>query len=217
MNFPERSQKLVKADSKEKDTLQKEYKFLTALSQLGLNNLLEAVKNKEVNLSPKDLQILAQMRQVASREDLDSVDIHFKQCNSCIFDKSCHLYEPNSDCKFDIGAPIENPTDTIGVMKKLMQIQADRLMRGFLVEKAEGNSIDAAVSSEMSLYFEMAEKLKSILEVEAKLTITAKGPSVLQEMFKDFLPTETKKPDSFIEIPSEKEDSETPITHKAPE
>jgi hypothetical protein len=181
-----------KAPEKEKENLQKEYKFLSALSQVGMNNLLEKVKNKEIILGAKDIQILLEMKKSSAREDLDNAHYHFKTCNSCIFDKSCHLFQPGAECKFALGTELKSPKDVIEVMKRLMMIQQDRLMRGLLIEKTEGNSIDTDVSNEMLNYFEMATQLKQVMESSASITITARGQGgVLGEIFKDFLPPKT--------------------------
>lgn len=193
------SSNVGKAPEKEKENLQKEYKFLTALSQMGMNNLLEKVKSKEITLGAKDLQILLEMKKGSAREDLDNAHYHFKSCNSCIFDKSCHLYQPGADCKFALGAEIKTPKDAIEIMKRLMTIQQDRLMRGLLIEKTEGNSIDTDVSNEMLNYFEMASSLKQVMESSASVTITARGEGgVLSDIFREFLPNPPQNPQEKI-------------------
>jgi hypothetical protein len=180
---------VTKAPEKEKENLVKEYKFLSALTQLGLNNLLEKVKTKELILQAKDLQILLEMKKSSASEDLDNAHYHFKSCNSCIFDKTCTLYTPGAECKFALGTEIKHPKDAVEMMKRLLTIQQDRLMRGLLIEKTSGNGIDTDVSNEILNYFEMASQLKQVMESSASVTITAKGgPGILSQIFSDLIP-----------------------------
>lgn len=193
----------AKAPEKEKENLQKEYKFLTALSQMGMNFLLEKVKNKEITLTAKDLQILLELKRASAKEDLGDVNFHFKSCNACLFDKTCTLYKSGSSCRLSLNTEIHSPQDSVQVMRQLMMVQQDRIQRGLLIEKSEGNHIDPAISEEIMNYFEMAAQMKSVLDQNASVTIHARGPAgggVLSEIFSGLLP----KPVNSVNPPQEK-------------
>lgn len=178
----------AKTNVEEKDNIAKEYKFLNALQQFSLNKVLEKLKSGEIQPSIRDISVLTALKRAVAKESLDNVNVHFQSCNACIFDKSCSIWAKDSDCKFNISKDISNSHDLADNMRKLIAVQGDRVMRGLLIEKMDGNTVDADVSFEMSNYFQFIEQMKAIMDTADSIIIKAKGKGAISALFNDILP-----------------------------
>jgi hypothetical protein len=120
-----------------------------------------------------------------------------KFCNGCYLADRCPKCEPNATCFYRVKAKIESPADMVTVMRKILEIQAERVMFGRHIEQMEGGYIDKTLSDEMKRLMEMMKDFRDVLDTrdEVKVSIKAKGKdlsgntaeggksSILQQIF----------------------------------
>lgn len=168
----------------------KAFKLLNTTFLMSLNNIFEKVKAGDATVSVKELAVLSELKKDFGVEPLDNVQIYFTKCDPCFFAKNCNLFRPGGDCSYDLSKQIQKPQDALDIMKKLLTVQGDRMMRGFLIEKMDGGIIDRDVSEEMAMYFDMVKNLKEIMDDNESLTLKVKGKGVISKLFGDVVPDE---------------------------
>lgn len=176
-------------DSSGKPLDDKAFQLLNTTFLMGLGKFFEEVKEGK-KVSAKDLSILSGLKKEFNSEPLDDVQIYFTKCDPCFFAKNCNLYRPGGDCSYDLSKQIQKPQDALEIMKKLLTVQGDRMMRGLLIEKMDGGVVDRDVSEEMGMYFEMVKTLKETMDDNESLTLKVKGKGVISKIFNDVIPQE---------------------------
>ena len=162
---------------------EKAFQLTNTTFLMALNQVFEGVKSGDKQLSVKDLAILGELKKEFNSEPLEDVQIYFTKCDPCFFAKNCNLFRAGADCSYDLSKQVQKPQDALDIMKKLLTVQGDRMMRGFLVEKLEGGVIDRDVSEEMAMYFDMVKTLKDIMDDNESLTLKVKGKGIVSKLF----------------------------------
>lgn len=112
---------------------------------------------------------------------------HARMCNTCFLNTKCPAFQKDASCSVDM--PLEMGKDPEDFLKRMIEVQGQRVMFGAFAERIQGGVIDPALSKEMDLLFKitkMATDLNTATQSES-VTITAKktngGAGVISQIF----------------------------------
>ena len=107
-------------------------------------------------------------------------------CNTCFLNTKCPAYEANSNCTIDMPLDIgDNPAD---FMKRMIEIQGQRVMFATFAERMQGGVIDPGLTKEMDLLFKITKTSHDMSNTQTEsVTITAKkqngGAGLISQIF----------------------------------
>ena len=107
-------------------------------------------------------------------------------CNTCFLNTKCPAYEQNSNCTIDM--PLDIGADPAEFMKKMIEIQGQRVMFATFAERMQGGVIDPALTKEMDLLFKITKTAKELNNTQTEsVTISAKkmngGAGLISQIF----------------------------------
>ena len=106
-----------------------------------------------------------------------------RQCNACILANRCPKYQADASCAFGIIETYE-VAELDNYIKEdvadLLQVQKDRIMQGYLEEKADGAGLNKDIRAEMKAYGELYALFKAAVDDRDSIELKAKGTGLLK-------------------------------------
>lgn len=107
-------------------------------------------------------------------------------CNTCFLNTKCPAYEPNSNCTIDM--PLDIGDDPANFMKKMIEIQGQRVMFATFAERMQGGVVDPGLTKEMDLLFKITKTAQEMNNTQTEsVTISAKktngGAGLISQIF----------------------------------
>ena len=108
----------------------------------------------------------------------------FRMCDNCVLNDRCPFATENGTCYFDKVKEIasSNKSDIAKSMAAILEIQLDRILHMYHLEKLNGGYANQDLSMEMDRFFSNLTKMKSILSSDTFLKVEASG-NILKELF----------------------------------
>jgi len=107
-------------------------------------------------------------------------------CNTCFLASKCPAYQANSNCTVDM--PLDIGDDPANFMKRMIEVQGQRVMFATFAERMQGGVIDPALTKEMDLLFKITKTAHEVSNTSTEsVTITAKksngGTGIISQIF----------------------------------
>jgi hypothetical protein len=107
-------------------------------------------------------------------------------CNTCFLNTKCPAYAANANCTIDM--PLDIGDDPSNFMKRMIELQGQRVMFATFAEKMQGGVIDPALTKEMDLLFKITKTAHELNNTQSEsVTITAKkqngGAGIISQIF----------------------------------
>ncbi len=111
-----------------------------------------------------------------------------RRCANCMLsDGKCPyaFREEDGTCYFSklVQISAKNKAELLGMVVGLLEMQIDRIMNLYHIEKTTGNYANADLSREIEMFMGMVEKLKKISSDDSFLRIEAKGSNIIRDLF----------------------------------
>lgn len=107
-------------------------------------------------------------------------------CNTCYLADRCPRFKENSTCYYRIKANINDPSDLVTIITKLIEVQTERVMFGRFIEQMEGGYIDKTLSDEIKGLMTLMKDFKDISDNRDEINVKIKsrnGEGVLSQIF----------------------------------
>jgi hypothetical protein len=114
--------------------------------------------------------------------EVDTRLLQPRMCDSCILANRCPKFSPGASCAYGIqdAYDTEKLDDHVKEnMADLLQMQMDRIMQGYLEEKADGAGLSKDLSRELKAYTEMVNLYNTSVGSQDSLEIKAKGTGIM--------------------------------------
>jgi len=100
-----------------------------------------------------------------------------RQCDTCFISAACPMFEPGSECAYDLPLEIKTKEQLNAVNYMALEMQVERVAFMRLAEELNGGYADPNLSSEMDRLLRMQEQIKKIEDTSEtfKLSVEAKG------------------------------------------
>jgi hypothetical protein len=162
------------------------------LPVVGLTKMLTPQPNADGIEEAVETEVLSVNRQV------------LRQCDTCSIAMACPGYRHSQTCAYEIPVEIRSKDQLQGVLRAMVEIQAQRVLIGRFGEDLTGQ-LDDTVGRELDRFFNMVEKWKEIEDSRdtLKMTVEAKGGAhmgVLSRLFGEKVGANAKLLD--IPVPS---------------
>jgi hypothetical protein len=105
-----------------------------------------------------------------------------RNCDQCILAQRCHKYEEGNTCAFGLTesyTPADMDDHINEDVGDLLAIQKDRLMQGYMEEKADASGLNKDLTNNMRLYMEMVAMWKQANDQRDTLEVKARGTGIL--------------------------------------
>jgi len=108
----------------------------------------------------------------------------FLSCDECYLGDKCPAFKEGSACTFGLDISLQNPTQVKSVLDNIVSIQYGRILRGKMVEEADGGVPDKILSLEIDLFLRVLTKIKELGDTTEKIEIRASGgKGIISEVF----------------------------------
>lgn len=152
-------------------------------------DIVEEPANQDPNTSQELSTTQDSPLVIRGNERLRAVDSRMlspRKCDFCILANRCPKYEAGAACAYGLTESY-TPANIEGHIAEdvadLLAIQKDRILQGYLEEKADGAGLNKDLSREVRLYLEMVALNSEAMDKRDSLEIKAKGSGIM-EMFK---------------------------------
>lgn len=110
---------------------------------------------------------------------LHTVPDSFRQCNNCFLASRCPEAQPNASCAYSIPVKLTGKDQLQGLMRAVVEMQAQRVMFARFSEQTDGQGIDPTLSAEIDRLFNILAKMKDISDTRdlLKIELEARGNS----------------------------------------
>lgn len=153
---------------------------------------LETIESPDIendNIPPAPSTALAPtldseiVKSTARLKEVDARITAPRKCDFCILADRCPKYQAGAACAFGLNDsydPVEIDDHIAEDVSDLLAIQKDRVLQGYMEEKADASGLNKDLSREMRLYLEMVALRKEAMDTRDSVEIKAKGTGVLQ-------------------------------------
>lgn len=98
-------------------------------------------------------------------------------CNSCFLSEKCPMYEPDSNCAYNIPITIRTREQVKAVRQAMMEMQTQRVMFMRMAEEIEGGYADPNLTKEINVLDKMVTSYEESEREGFTLSINARGSS----------------------------------------
>jgi len=127
-------------------------------------------------------------------------------CDTCFLAAKCPMFEPGSDCAYDIPITIRTKEQLAALMDSMVEMQAQRVLFMKMAEDAEGGYADPNLSSEIDRLGNLMKKKHDMEQEGFSLTVTAKQSGQISMVDRIFGDIGNTKPLHELESPQKAED-----------
>lgn len=103
-----------------------------------------------------------------------------KVCEYCYLQDKCNYFQEDAECYFRQDVNIESPQDMIELLKKMIEMQGERVLFGRFIEQTEGGYMDKNLSEEMSRLMELMKDLKQLSTEQDEISIKVSGKNAVE-------------------------------------
>jgi len=108
----------------------------------------------------------------------------YLKCDHCYLQDRCPHFKAEQSCVFSLFEDFSKKENMMDMLKNIIAIQYGRVLRGKLVEEADGGVPDKVVSVEIKMLLDLLKSIKELSSEQESISIQAKGgPGIISQLF----------------------------------